>query len=62
VASVLIGATSAEQLDANLSAADLDLSTEEIWALDSASATPPTYPQWFNQRFSDPDARKVLGY
>jgi aryl-alcohol dehydrogenase-like predicted oxidoreductase len=50
VMSVIIGAKSVEQLDDNLAAVDLTLSTEEITKLDSVSALPAEYPGWMLAR------------
>lgn len=47
VSSVIFGARSLEQLDANLAAADVNLTTEEVTALDEASAWSPGYPYTF---------------
>lgn len=44
VASVIIGVRTQEQLEDNLAAANLDLTAEELAALDAASALPDTYP------------------
>jgi aryl-alcohol dehydrogenase-like predicted oxidoreductase len=46
VVSAVFGATTIEGLAANLDAADLDLSPEEVAALDDVSAPPATYPYW----------------
>jgi aryl-alcohol dehydrogenase-like predicted oxidoreductase len=46
VTSVLVGAKRLEQLEANLAAADLELTDEEIHRLDEVSALPPEYPGW----------------
>ncbi|NBD26886.1 aldo/keto reductase [Paenibacillus glycinis] len=46
VTSVLVGAKRLEQLEANVAAADLELTAEEIRLLDEASALPPEYPGW----------------
>jgi aryl-alcohol dehydrogenase-like predicted oxidoreductase len=50
VMSVIIGAKTIEQLNDNLAAADLDLSAEEMAALDQASALKPEYPGWMLAR------------
>ncbi len=51
VMSVIIGATSIEQLDDNLAAADVTLSNEELARLDRVSALLPTeYPGWMIER------------
>ena len=46
VTSVIIGAKRTEQLDDNLAAVDLQLSPEEMKAIDEVSALPPEYPGW----------------
>jgi len=46
VTSVIIGAKDVAQLDDNLAATQLELSTEELATLDQASALPPEYPGW----------------
>jgi aryl-alcohol dehydrogenase-like predicted oxidoreductase len=50
VMSVIIGAKTIQQLDDNLAAADLTLSSEEIAALDKVSALKPEYPGWMLAR------------
>ncbi|HWD67092.1 MAG TPA: aldo/keto reductase [Caulobacteraceae bacterium] len=50
VMSVIIGAKTAEQLDDNLAAVDLDLSGEEVARLDDVSALPSEYPGWMFSR------------
>ncbi|MCY1557622.1 Aldo/keto reductase family protein [compost metagenome] len=46
ITSVIIGARTREQLEANLAAADLVLSHEHLTQLDEASALPGEYPGW----------------
>ena len=46
VTSVIIGATKEEQLTANLAAANIKLSAEDMMTLDDASALAPEYPHW----------------
>lgn len=46
VTSVIVGATSMEQLHDNVAAATLTLSSEETVRLDAVSALPPEYPGW----------------
>jgi aryl-alcohol dehydrogenase-like predicted oxidoreductase len=46
VTSVIVGAKTLQQLDANLAAADLMLDDDELAKLDAASALPPEYPGW----------------
>jgi aryl-alcohol dehydrogenase-like predicted oxidoreductase len=50
VTSVIIGARTNEQLVDNLAAADLQLTAEEMTALDNASALPSEYPGWMLER------------
>jgi aryl-alcohol dehydrogenase-like predicted oxidoreductase len=50
VMSVIIGARTAQQLEDNLAAADLQLSDEDIAQLDRVSALPPEYPGWMVER------------
>ena len=50
VTSVIIGATSAEQLDDNIAAAELELATDEMAALDEVSQLPGEYPGWMLAR------------
>ncbi len=53
VSSVILGATKLEQLDDNLAAARLRLSSEDIAELDTATPLPPVYPQWCQTMFTD---------
>jgi aryl-alcohol dehydrogenase-like predicted oxidoreductase len=46
VTSIIIGAKSKSQLDDNLAAVDVKLSSEHVALLDAASALPPEYPGW----------------
>jgi aryl-alcohol dehydrogenase-like predicted oxidoreductase len=46
VTSVILGAKRVDQLQQNLSAAELQLSEDEMRKLDEASALPPEYPGW----------------
>jgi aryl-alcohol dehydrogenase-like predicted oxidoreductase len=46
VTSIILGAKSLEQLKDNLAASELQLSAEEMDALDKVSALPPEYPGW----------------
>jgi len=50
VMSVIIGATSIEQLDDNLAASDVTLTADELATLDRVSALPPEYPGWMIER------------
>ena len=46
VTSIIVGAKKPEQLADNLLAAELQLSPQQVSALDEASALPPEYPGW----------------
>ncbi len=50
VTSVILGAKKLGQLEENLKAAELELSTEEMNRLDEVSARPAPYPQWMLDR------------
>ena len=50
ITSVIIGAKTIEQLEDNLAAAELQLSFDEMKALDEVSALPPEYPGWMLER------------
>lgn len=60
VASVLIGANKMAQLDDNLAAADVKLTSEELQRLDTLTAVPLPYPHWFTQRVQDPAVTAAL--
>jgi aryl-alcohol dehydrogenase-like predicted oxidoreductase len=47
IASVILGASSLDQLDDNLDAVTLVLDADHVQALDDASAVPPIYPRWW---------------
>ncbi|MGH8241141.1 MAG: aldo/keto reductase, partial [Steroidobacteraceae bacterium] len=59
VTSVIIGATTRAQLADNLAAADLELTAEELAALDRISALKPEYPGWMIERMGG-DRRKSI--
>ncbi|MFX0592871.1 aldo/keto reductase [Melissospora conviva] len=62
VASVLLGARSAEQLEANLGAADLELEADDIQALTRVSAVAfPAYPYQFLAEWSEMQVWNELG-
>jgi aryl-alcohol dehydrogenase-like predicted oxidoreductase len=60
VASVLVGASNAAQLDDNLAAADVSLSPAELEHLDQLTAPTATYPGWFNRTIYDKTAVEAL--
>jgi len=61
VASVLIGASNAEQLADNLGATRLTLSPDDLEKLDAATKPTPVYPNWFNEKVVDSKAYRALG-
>jgi aryl-alcohol dehydrogenase-like predicted oxidoreductase len=61
VASILVGASSRKQLDENLEAAGVQLSSEDLAALDTATKPVAIYPNWFNERVVDAKAYQALG-
>jgi aryl-alcohol dehydrogenase-like predicted oxidoreductase len=60
VAAVLVGASSAAQLDDNLAAAAVSLSAEELGQLDRLTAPAAAYPGWFNRTIFDKTAAEAL--
>jgi aryl-alcohol dehydrogenase-like predicted oxidoreductase len=50
VSTVIMGAKTSEQLADNLGAGKLELSADELKALDEVSALPPEYPGWMLAR------------
>lgn len=50
VTSIIIGANKMAQLEDNLKAADLQLTTEEVAELSTTTAPAPQYPQWMMER------------
>ncbi|HEY2661056.1 MAG TPA: aldo/keto reductase [Caulobacteraceae bacterium] len=61
VSSVLIGASSSEQLSANLAAAEIDLTAQDLAELDQVSAFALPYPGWFGSMVRDGPVEKALG-
>ena len=53
VTSVIIGARKLDQLDDNLKAGDVSLSSDDLAALDEASRLKPEYPAWMDALPSD---------
>lgn len=68
VTSVIIGVKRIEQLNDNLSAADIILTAEELGQLETVSALPPFYPGWMiahqdaarRQAFSSPQKQNEI--
>ena len=52
VSSVIIGAKRLDQLEDNIAASDVELTGEELDALEGVSALPPEYPGWMFERQS----------
>ncbi len=50
VTSVIVGAKRLDQLEDNIAATAIELSSEELAILDKASALPPEYPGWMIER------------
>ena len=61
VSSVIVGATKIAQLQDNLGAADLELTGEEVAALDEATETPAPYPAWMQPLGEDEKVKRALG-
>jgi len=61
VTSVILGAKNREQLLDNLGAAKVTLGTDELKAINEASALPGEYPQWMLSRQSQDRQIQVLG-
>ena len=51
VSSVIVGARNEEQLRQNLGAVGWNLTTDQVAALDKASAREPVYPYWHQRKF-----------
>lgn len=50
VTTVIVGAKTTEQLEDNLAAAEIELTPDEVAALDKVSELPPEYPGWMLSR------------
>jgi aryl-alcohol dehydrogenase-like predicted oxidoreductase len=61
VTSVIIGAKNQEQLLDNIAATELQLSPEQLRAIDEASRLPDEYPQWMLARQSADRVGQVEG-
>lgn len=58
---IILGASKLEQLEDSLGAADVELSAEEIAALDEMVPPPRVYPNWFTELTGDKAHREALG-
>ncbi len=57
---VIVGASKLSQLETAISAANIDLSANEMAALDAAAAPGRRYPEWFDDMMKDELFAKVL--
>jgi aryl-alcohol dehydrogenase-like predicted oxidoreductase len=62
VTSVILGASKLKQLEDNLGAIDVALTSAELAQLDELTATALPYPNWFIQNWGDRPAREALGW
>jgi aryl-alcohol dehydrogenase-like predicted oxidoreductase len=67
VTSIVVGARTADQLRDNLAAADLELTADEVKALDDVSSSPLRYPFWHQRnnstdRLSPADYTQISNY
>ena len=60
ITSAIVGASSLEQLDDNLAAAQLELTADELAALDAATALAPIYPAWWDPAMGIPGPTDLL--
>lgn len=60
VTSAIVGASSLEQLDDNLAAAELTLTPAELAALGAATALAPIYPAWWDPAMGIPGPTDLL--
>lgn len=60
VTTVLVGASKLSQLDNNLGAADVHIAAEDIAELDTLTALPRLYPNWFHKFALDSTASDAL--
>ena len=61
VSSILIGASSAQQLADNVAAVDVKLAGEDLAALEAATKPVQPYPHWFSDRVADGKSHAALG-
>jgi aryl-alcohol dehydrogenase-like predicted oxidoreductase len=60
VTSVILGAAKLHQLEDNLGAVNVTLTSAEVAALDAATALAPVYPNWFIDNLSDRAVAEAL--
>lgn len=57
---VIVGANKPSHLDGSLAAASLDLTEDEIAAIDAAAAPARRYPEWFDTMMHDAEHKEAL--
>jgi aryl-alcohol dehydrogenase-like predicted oxidoreductase len=60
VSTVLLGASNIRQLEDNLKAIELTLSTEELTFLDNLTRPVTVYPNWFTEALLDPQVMEAI--
>jgi aryl-alcohol dehydrogenase-like predicted oxidoreductase len=60
VSTVLLGASNIRQLEDNLKAVELTLSTEELTVLDKLTRPATVYPNWFTEALLDPQVMEAI--
>ena len=61
VATILIGASNAGQLDDNVGATEVELDADDLAKLEAATKPTVPYPQWFTARVADSKVHEALG-
>ena len=61
MSSILVGASSVQQLEDNLGATLVKLDPEDLAQLDAATKPAIPYPQWFTARVADSKMHEALG-
>ena len=61
VSSIILGTSKIEQLDDNLAALGVALTSEDMAAIEAAVPPVPAYPDWFEPKFADWPLMKGLG-
>lgn len=62
VSSILLGASTPEQLADTIGASEITLDEAQLAQLDSVSAPPCTYPHWLNRDFADHERDEAIGH
>ena len=58
---IIVGASKIEHLNDNLAAADVELTDDDVAALDAMMPPPRVYPNWFNAMTADQAHKQALG-